>query len=244
MGARRRRWWGVLVILSLSLGAQGMEAANVGVNQPAEDTAHTTGDEGIQVFAVRNDAGGTLVSASGDYNSLTTDANGNLRVVEGRYSGQSYVAYVASAAGGSKDQLNVFNASGSGKVLRISSINISTANTAAVSAAMLYFTIDKSSTAGATCTAVTIRLVDSNNAAVPAQVTAGTNCTTDPTSSFTYSACSVYGDEASSEPRFATLNCYHAEGQPITLREGEGIAIKQTAIAGAGTVGFQIIFEM
>lgn len=46
----------------------------------AEDSAHVSGDLGQQILAVRSDAGGTLVSADGDYSPLQVDANGNLRV--------------------------------------------------------------------------------------------------------------------------------------------------------------------
>lgn len=45
----------------------------------AEDTAHTTADVGVQVLAVRNDAGTALAGTTGDYIPLTTDSSGNLR---------------------------------------------------------------------------------------------------------------------------------------------------------------------
>jgi hypothetical protein len=46
----------------------------------AEDAAHTTGDIGRHVLAVRNDSGVPTVSADGDYVSLQTDEHGALRV--------------------------------------------------------------------------------------------------------------------------------------------------------------------
>jgi hypothetical protein len=46
----------------------------------AEDSAHTTGDFGQFILAVRNDTEGTLVSADGDYAPLQVDALGRLRV--------------------------------------------------------------------------------------------------------------------------------------------------------------------
>lgn len=55
----------------------GTGATNLG---KAEDTAHATGDVGIQVLAVRNDAGVSFVGADGDYIPLSTDPDGNLRV--------------------------------------------------------------------------------------------------------------------------------------------------------------------
>jgi hypothetical protein len=47
----------------------------------AEDTAHASGDYGSFALAVRNDAGGTMVSADGDYSPLQVDSSGRLRVV-------------------------------------------------------------------------------------------------------------------------------------------------------------------
>lgn len=160
----------------------------------------------------------------------------------------TYVAYVGSAVAASKDHLNVFNASGSGQVLRITRIWISTANTAAVNGGSnLYYVIDKTSTAGTTCTAVTIRLADSNNPAVPAQVTANSNCTTDPTTVHTWLGCH-HGSSEETAVVQQHAECYrfsNSGGQPITLRVGEGIAIKQTGISPTGgTIGFYIEFTM
>jgi hypothetical protein len=46
----------------------------------AEDSAHTSGDVGAFVLAVRNDAGTSLVSTDGDYAPLQVDATGALRI--------------------------------------------------------------------------------------------------------------------------------------------------------------------
>ena len=46
----------------------------------AEDAAHTTGDKGLQILAVRNDAGTSLVGADGDYSPLTVNPNANLNI--------------------------------------------------------------------------------------------------------------------------------------------------------------------
>lgn len=46
----------------------------------AEDVAHVSGDAGFMSLAVRSDAGGSLVSADGDYSPLQVDSTGNLRV--------------------------------------------------------------------------------------------------------------------------------------------------------------------
>lgn len=47
----------------------------------AEDAAHTTGDLGQFILAVRNDADTTLAGTDGDYAPLQVDENGRLKVV-------------------------------------------------------------------------------------------------------------------------------------------------------------------
>lgn len=46
----------------------------------AEDTAHVSGDFGLQVLGVRNDTNAVMTNADGDYSPLTTDNTGRLRV--------------------------------------------------------------------------------------------------------------------------------------------------------------------
>jgi len=46
----------------------------------AEDSAHVSGDVGTMPLAVRNDAGGTMVSADGDYSPLQVNDTGELRI--------------------------------------------------------------------------------------------------------------------------------------------------------------------
>lgn len=46
-----------------------------------EDTAHSSGNTGAMVLAVRNDTEGTLVDADGDYAPLQVDSSGRLRVI-------------------------------------------------------------------------------------------------------------------------------------------------------------------
>jgi len=46
-----------------------------------EDTAHTDGDRGQFILAVRNDVEGTLVDADGDYAPLQVDDEGRLRII-------------------------------------------------------------------------------------------------------------------------------------------------------------------
>ncbi len=45
-----------------------------GLGTHLEDDAHVSGDAGIQVLAVRSDAGGSLVDADGDYELVRSHA--------------------------------------------------------------------------------------------------------------------------------------------------------------------------
>lgn len=75
--------------LHVSVGAQvpGTGATNLG---KAEDAVHASGDTGVMMLAVRNDAGTTLAGTNGDYAPLGVDANGHLRVtITGQVPGTS-----------------------------------------------------------------------------------------------------------------------------------------------------------
>lgn len=51
----------------------------------SEDTAHITGDLGVQVLTVRHDQGGHLTSANGDYSPIITGNNGEVYTGEIQY---------------------------------------------------------------------------------------------------------------------------------------------------------------
>jgi len=64
----------------------------------AEDIAHTTGDLGGFMLAVRNDAGTSLVSADGDYSGLSVDSTGKLWTAASLPSTQDFTLAEDSAA--------------------------------------------------------------------------------------------------------------------------------------------------
>ena len=158
----------------------------------------------------------------------------------------TYIAtLISQTTGASRDYLTLFNASGSGKILRIMRVQLSTAPTAAIGAGIAALTGSVVSTAGATCTTVTVQLLDSTNPAVPAQVTANNNCTTDATVTFDVFGCAVITEETTGA--FNTGLCYKHEAsgqQPITLREGQGLLLKNTALAPTGLISLTIEFTM
>jgi len=72
----------------------GTGATNLG---KAEDAGHTTGDVGVMVLGVRNDAGTALATTDLDYIPLSMDANGALRVTGGG-GGTQYVGDAGATA--------------------------------------------------------------------------------------------------------------------------------------------------
>jgi hypothetical protein len=69
---------GAFITSTLAGAKQSMDVYAAGTF--AEDSAHTSGDLGMQSLAVRNDAGTALAGADGDYIPFSTDANGKLWV--------------------------------------------------------------------------------------------------------------------------------------------------------------------
>lgn len=67
------------VLVSVTELTPGTGASNLG---KAEDAAHTSGDVGVMVLGVRNDAGSAF-AADGDYVPLSIDSSGALRVTGG-----------------------------------------------------------------------------------------------------------------------------------------------------------------
>lgn len=68
---------GVLSGINSVVTALGSTAAGL---LKLEDAAHTSGDAGVQMLAVRQDTVGTGIGANGDYVFIQTDANGRVRV--------------------------------------------------------------------------------------------------------------------------------------------------------------------
>lgn len=64
--------------LLVNLGSNNDVTTDIGL---AEDTAHQTGDKGVQTLSVREDSlGASLADTDGDYAPIKTDANGRLYV--------------------------------------------------------------------------------------------------------------------------------------------------------------------
>jgi hypothetical protein len=74
-----------------------------GGTQYAEDAAHTSGDTGTMLLAVRQDAAGTLAGTTGDYAPLQLSAGGAAKVVACKADGTSVDPIVEPAHGAADD---------------------------------------------------------------------------------------------------------------------------------------------
>lgn len=175
---------------------------------------------------------------------------------------QTWTYVVPSAAvGANKVYLDLFNATGSGKVIKILGIfPLVDTDTAVVGALGIETVATRTSTVGTggtTCvtSSATINVAggsvypnDTNNTALPAQIT----CRHLPTGGGTVAAWLrsvwVMGEET------ATSLAYQAQGQinmaealggqPITIRENQGLKMLQGAVAATGNIAFRIVFTV
>lgn len=79
-----------------STGALHVSVTEGGIAGRAEDSAHTTGQDGIVILAVRRDSASSGVDTDGDYATLSVDSSGNLRTT-GASGITSYTEDAASA---------------------------------------------------------------------------------------------------------------------------------------------------
>ena len=177
---------------------------------------------------------------------------------------ETYSWVVPSAAvGASKLFMDLFNTSGSGKILRLLAVlPIVDTDVAVVGALGIAVNLYRTSAVGTGGTVAayksatldvaggTIWPADSANAALPAQVTARHLPTGGATISGWVAQRYVAGEETATsqayvaQGRLNLLATHDSSQQLLTLREGEGILLKQGAIAATGQIAFNIIFTM
>ena len=167
----------------------------------------------------------------------------------------------SAAVGANKLFGDLFNASGSGKVIDVRGIwlvpDTDVALTGALGVRMdLYRTsaVGTGGTAAAYKSATpdvaggNITPFDTNNAALPAQVTARHLTTGGATISEWLLASYTLGEETATSQAFMTqyqnILPVLTVGQKLTLREGQGILLKQGAIAATGNIGFLVAFTL
>jgi hypothetical protein len=152
----------------------------------------------------------------------------------------------ANVAATRTTHFDLFNASGSGVVLKVYGIYI-IPTLAAVTGVGLTWEIIRTSAVGTGGTAITPRPLDTTNPALPSGVT----CRSKPTGGATTNYILGYPNTSSEETLpygslASILNhvktAIPAQPQPIVLREGEGLKIDQTTNSSVGSTNIEVLF--
>jgi hypothetical protein len=165
------------------------------------------------------------------------------------------------AVGASKLLLDIFNASGSGKVMDIRGAwlipKLDTAVTGAVSARVDLYRTSAAGTGGSTVAADSATVdvstgsvwrFDETNAALPAQITARVAPTAGATISRWLFPNNVATEESPTSMGYLTqwqnLIPQFFYGQKLAIREGEGLLFKQGTVASVGSISIFIAFTL
>jgi hypothetical protein len=155
---------------------------------------------------------------------------------------------LSNVAASRTTHLDVFNASGSGKIMKIIGVfNIPAL--AAVTGVGLTWEIIKTSAVGTGGAAITGRPYDSANAALPSQITCRSKPTGGATTNFAIQYINTSSEETSAYATSASmfnhlLTYMDIFAQPLVLREGEGMKMDQTTSSAVGTTTIQILFTL
>lgn len=185
---------------------------------------------------------------------MLADSNGHLQKSNPAYR----LVLPSQAVGANKLYLDLFNASGSGKIMNILSIyayvDNDTAVTGTVGVQLSLFRTTAVGTGGTAATtngvvdtAATISSFDTNNPALPSQVTARLNPNGGATKGAWLGSRWVFTEETNAASAIAgTVGAVFIrnEGADLIVREGQGIRIDQGTVASVGNIAFEVNFEL
>jgi hypothetical protein len=162
----------------------------------------------------------------------------------------TWVAYADNAAfAANKQHISIFNATGSVKVVKVKKLFAVNLALVSVTGVAVRFDLKKITTSSAG-TAVTPQSMDTTNAALPAQVTVTTGGTV--TEGALLFPWITVNDEVGATNAFPTsvtqalgnIMMEGAETQELTLREGQGMTVKQITSTTVGTFGWILVFTI
>lgn len=154
----------------------------------------------------------------------------------------------ANVAAARTSHFDLFNATGSGKKLRVKGIFILPTLTA-VTGIGLTWELIRTSAVGTGGTTLTPQPFDSNNTALPAQVTARGKPTGGATTSITWQVCNTSSEETTPYAGMASqlnhLACWgRLDVQPIVLNENQGLKVDQTTSSSVGSTNIVVVFTV
>lgn len=165
----------------------------------------------------------------------------------------TYIVYTGNTihvAAARTTLFDIFNASGSGKVMRITGVYIIPALAAVAGVGQTYEVI-RTSAVGTGGTGLTINKFDSQSPNVPSQITARVKPTGGATTSATLQLINGSSEETTPYASMASVLNHVPMGGTLgpgaggwVIREGEGLKIDQTTNSAVGNVNIQITFTL
>ena len=176
----------------------------------------------------------------------------------------TYRAFIPKqAVGANKVYFDLFNGTGSGKIIKVLSLCPIVSGAVAVSGTLgveLFLSRTSTSSGGtlavgeafngtpsASITAYSIGMYNPSDSYLPAQITGRFTPTVTLTQCL--SSCCVFTEETNAGTYFSHLNdlacrMRGSEFGGIVISEGTGIAVSQSSIASVGNIGFDMIFTV
>lgn len=153
----------------------------------------------------------------------------------------------ANVAAASTVHFDLFNASGSGVILKVCAVFIIPTLTA-VTGVGLTWTIDRTSAVGTGGTTLTPRPYDTANTSLPAQVTARSKPTGGATVNYVMFSPNSSSEEtnpyASLSSKLNHIPRVNDYQQEVVCREGEGIRVVQTTNSSVGSTNTLVVFKV
>lgn len=164
----------------------------------------------------------------------------------------------SQAVGANKVFCDLFNATGSGKIIRIASVFVYVDNDTAVTGTLgVEVALTRTTAVGTggtaatndstSLTAPTISRMDTADAVVPTQITARSAPTAGATAGAYLGSRWVFTEEtnaASAIAGIAGAELIRNDGSKLILRENEGLRVLQGTVASVGNVAIEINFEL
>lgn len=179
------------------------------------------------------DATGNLIQAA-----VMCEASGHIVGSLDTYA--LWFPWTVGVAAARTTHLDLFNASGSGRIVRVRSLVAVPGIVTAVVGLGFHWELLRTSTVGTGGSAITAAKMDTGYANLPAQVTARQKPTGGGTTDATFYGFGVHGEEG-----FVTgqlMPGVELLPAPVTLREGFGMKVDQVTNSVVGNFGWRIVF--
>jgi len=185
---------------------------------------------------------------------MIADSSGHLQKSNPAYR----LVLPSQAVGANKLYLDLFNATGSGKVMNILSIYVYVDNDTAVTGTVgVEVALTRTTAAGTggtaatndstSLTAPTITRMDTNDSVVPTQITARSAPTGGATAGAYLGSRWIFTEETAAPSGIAgTLGAdlIRNDGSKLIIRENQGLRLVQGTVASVGNIAIEINFEL